>query len=41
MSSENLPKMAFSKNEHSNSIKRLIYKRKTTVFITAVSIGDA
>ncbi len=32
--------MTFSKNEHSNSIKRLIYKRKTTVFITAVSVGD-
>lgn len=32
--------MAFSKNEHSNSVKCLIYKRKTAVFIPAVCIGD-
>lgn len=40
MSSENSPKMAFSKNKHSNSVKCLIYKRKTAVFIPAVCIGD-
>lgn len=37
--SENSPQMAFSKNKHSNYIKRLIYKRKTAVFIPAVCIG--
>ena len=33
--------MLFSKNEHSNSVKCLIYKRKTAAFISAVCIGDA
>ena len=32
--------MQFSKNKHSNSVKRLIYKRKTAVFIPAACIGD-
>ena len=32
--------MAFSENKHSNSVKYLIYKRKTAVFIPAVCIGD-
>ena len=39
-SSENSPKMTFSNLQHSNSIKRLIYKRKTAVFIPAACIGD-
>jgi|GEM_PF-2340219 len=41
MSSENSPKMTFSNLQHSNSVKYLIYKRKTAAFIPAVCIGDA
>lgn len=33
--------MTFSKNKHSNSVKCLIYKGKTAVFIPAVCIGDS
>ena len=32
--------MTFSNLQHSNSVKCLIYKRKTAVFIPAVCIGD-
>ena len=41
MSSENSPKMTFSNLQHSNSVKYLIYIRKTAAFIPAVCIGDA
>lgn len=40
MSSKNLPKMPFSKNEHSNSRKALENKEKRQVFIPAACIGD-
>lgn len=33
--------MTFSNLQHSNSVKCLIYKRKTAVFISAVCIGDS
>lgn len=39
-SSENSPKMQFSNLQHSNSVKCLIYKRKTAVFVPAVWNGD-
>ena len=35
-----LPKTPFSKNEHSNSVKRLIYKEKAAIFQAAFCIGE-
>lgn len=40
MSSKNLPKMPFSKNEHSNSLKALVYIAKQRPKKSAVYIGD-